>query len=103
MKRYIRSTSLINVPSFFNIEGLEDLKDFVGTRGEIYDFIARRNPLAIIDKRQALVKIDGVSYLITLKKVDGGWVVTCIWQLVDKEHTVPGGQYYLQEDRFRAL
>lgn len=102
MKRYIRSTTLINVPSFFNIEGLEELKDFAGTRTEIYNLIAKHNPLAIVDRRQARVRIDGLDYLILLERYEGSWRVKCVWQLSDKT-TVPGGQYYLQEDRFKPL
>lgn len=103
MKRYIRTDTLLNVPSHFNINGLDKLKDFVGTRGEIYDLIGKYNPLAIIDKRQAFVKIDGISYILTIKKAEGGWKLSCIWQMYDGDKGAKGGQYYLQEDRFKSL
>lgn len=102
MKRYVCSSTLSNVPSSFNINGLEELKDFVGTRGQIYDLIRNNNPLAIIDKRNAYVKIGDSSYLVILTKAEGGWRVRIIWQL-DRQGITSGGQYYLQEDRFRPL
>ena len=102
MKRYIRSSTLNNVPSYFNLNGLEELKDFVGTRSQIYDLIGKNNPLAIIDRRRAFVRIDDIPYLIILTKAEGGWKVRCVWQL-GKPGVTPGGQYYLQEDRFEPV
>ena len=62
-----------------NINGVDKLKEFVGTRKEIYNFIAEQNPLAIIDYRQARVKIDNVDYLIILKKLNSNFKIRIIW------------------------
>lgn len=62
-----------------NINGVDKLKEFVGTRKEIYNFIAKQNPLAIIDYRQARVKIDNVNYLIILKKLNSNFKIRIIW------------------------
>ena len=64
-----------------NINGLEEITSFIGTRKEIYNLIAKHNPMAIIDYRQAFVKIEEISYLIILKKIDKAFKVSIIWRL----------------------
>ena len=98
MKRYIRTSTLLNIPDSYNINGMKELKDAVGTRSQIYSLISEYNPLAIIDKRQSFVSIDGVHYLIILKKCEGGYQIRCIWKLDE-----PSGQYFLQDDTYRPL
>lgn len=71
-----------------NINNLEEIVNFVGTRGEIYDLIHRYNPLAIIDKRQARVNIGDDRYIIILKKVGNAYKIRVIWDLDTNE------QYY---------
>lgn len=90
------SNSFKNVPKSFNINGLQELKDFVGTRGELYNLINKLNPLAIIDKKHADVKLDGVNYLVILQKVDGGQRLRILWNTDTNE------QYYIQEDKAKG-
>ena len=67
------------------INGLDEIVNFEGTRSEIYNLIAKKNPLAIIDRRQALVKIDDESYLIILKKVNNSYKIRVIWRISDNK------------------
>ena len=82
-----------NVPSSFNINGLQELRDFVGTRSELYNLINKLNPLAVIDKKHANVKLDGVNYLVIMQKVAGGQRLRILWNTDTNE------QYYIQEDK----
>lgn len=61
------------------INGLEEIVNFEGTRSEIYNLISKNNPLAIIDNRQAMVKIDNITCLILLKKVQKNYKIKMIW------------------------
>lgn len=65
------------------INGVEEITTMVGTRKEIYNKIAELNPLAIIDYRQAGVKIENEWYLIILKRVDKLYKVRIIWRTQD--------------------
>jgi len=80
MKRYIKCTS-----SILNINGLDEIISTLGTRKDIYNTISKFNPTAIIDFRQARVKIDNENYLIILKKVDGLYKINIIWRLSDNK------------------
>lgn len=64
-----------------NINGLEEITSFIGTRSEIYNLISKHNPLAIIDYRQAFIKIEEEGYLIILKKVNKSYKIRIIWKL----------------------
>ena len=63
------------------INGLDEITNFIGTRKEIYHLIAKYNPLAIIDFRQATVKIEKDTYLIILKKVNNAFKIRLIWRV----------------------
>ena len=63
------------------INGLDEITSFTGTRKEIYTLIAKHNPLAIIDFRQAMVKIENDTYLIILKKVNKLFKIRLIWRI----------------------
>lgn len=65
------------------LNGIEELKTFAGTRKEIYNLIAEKNPLAIIDYRQAFVKIENTRFLVILKKVKNQFAINIIWDLDD--------------------
>lgn len=84
-----------NYPENFNIKGLDELKDFCGTRAQLYALISKHNPLAIIDKREAHVFIDKASYLMIMEKAQGGMRLRLIWKLGPD-----GGQYYIQDNTF---
>lgn len=62
------------------INGIEELKSFVGTRKEIYNLIAEKNPIAIIDYRQATIKINDSHYLVILKKKGNRFLINVIWE-----------------------
>ena len=70
------------------INGIEELKTFVGTRKEIYNLIAKKNPMAIVDYRQATVKINDTTYLVILKKKENQFSIKLIWE------TKGNTQYY---------
>ena len=63
------------------INGLETIAKAKGTRKEIYNTIADLNPLAIIDFRQSLVRIENENYLVILKKAEGSYKVNIIWRI----------------------
>ena len=65
------------------VNGIEELKTLVGTRTEIYNFIRKQNPTAIVDYRNALVKINGTSYLVVLKKVNGAFKISMLWDITN--------------------
>ena len=64
-----------------NINNIEEITSFVGTRKEIYNLISKYNPLAVIDYRQARVDINDEYYLIILKKVGINYKIRCIWKI----------------------
>lgn len=66
------------------IKGIEELKHFVGTRRDIYNLISNANPLAIIDYRNANVKINNVDYLIILKKINKDFKTKIFWDITNK-------------------
>ena len=90
-----KSTEFSNVPVNFNVNGLKELKDFVGTRAQLYSLINKTNPLAIIDKRQALVSIDNSKYLMIMQNVKGGQQLKVLWKLGEN-----GGQYNIQNNTY---
>lgn len=63
------------------INGLETIAKVTGTRKEIYNTIADLNPLAVIDFRQSLVRIENENYLVILKKAEGSYKVNIIWKI----------------------
>ena len=69
----------------FLINDLDEITSFIGTRKEIYQLIAKHNPLAIIDFRQATVKIENDTYLIILKKVNNAFKIRLIWRVNDNK------------------
>ena len=69
-----------------NINGLDEITNTVGTRREIYNLISKHNPLAIVDYREARVKIENDNYLIILKKTEGAYKINIIWRLTDNKH-----------------
>ena len=101
------SNEFSNYPADFGIQGIKELKDFEGTRAELYDLIAKNNPTAIIDKRTADVYIgegkyarDNDHYFMILKKVSKNKMkLNIMWKTKGKSV----GQYYIQENRFRPL
>lgn len=72
-----------------DIQGIDEIRDFVGTRKEIYHLIAERNPIAIINYREAYVEIGNKKYIIILMKYAGAYKVKIMWNITD------GKQYYL--------
>ena len=85
-----------NYPDNFNITGLKELKDFVGTRAQLYALINKNNPLAIIDKRQAVVFVEDSTYVMIMQKVQGGMRLRMIWKLGSN-----GGEYFIQDNIYR--
>ena len=93
-----------NYPSDFNIKGLEELKDFEGTRGELYNVIAKNNPTAIIDKRTADIYIGDSPYarendhyiMIMQKTPNKKMKLRVMWKLGKG-----GGQYFIQDNTYR--
>lgn len=63
------------------INGLEEIVAMVGTRKEIYGMIGEKNPLAIIDYRQAQVNIDDTDFIVVLKKTGNGYAVRIFWDI----------------------
>lgn len=93
-----------NYPANFDIKGLKELKDFEGTRGQLYDLIAKNNPTAIIDKRTAEVYIgenryarENSHYIMIMQKTPSKKMrLRVMWKL-GKD----GGQYFIQNNEYR--
>ena len=54
------------------INGLDELANVKGTRTDIYNAIVKFNSMAIIDCRNAEVKINDKRFLVFLKRVEKG-------------------------------
>ena len=71
------------------INGIEELKTMIGTRKEIYNFIASQNSFAVdFDCRDGYATINGVRYAIVLKKVNGGFKVRMLLDCTPYERSV---------------
>lgn len=65
------------------LNGLDKLKSFIGSRKEIYTILAKENPIAIIDYRNSIIQIDGIRYLIILKRIKRKFKIKVISDLTN--------------------
>lgn len=98
------SKEFSNYPADFNIKGLKELKEFEGTRGELYNLVAKLNPTAIVDKRTADVFIgdsperrENDHYIMIMKKTPNKKMKLNVMWKIGKG----GGQYHIQTNEYR--